>query len=377
MNHLKRILAVTLVLALVVVSFCGCHKKGEKAVKINDTDFTTGMYIAVLYQEAFIAINQIYSENSDLDTSKEGYYRNQKIDGKVFSDYVTEKVLETLKEIVAAEEYMKKNDIKLSDENETNIKESANAIWSVKVDYNDETDYSLGAYLEANGVSKDTFTTMFRATQLKNAIFDAVYGKEGKKAISDDEIKAYFNEKYLVINEASTTEYSSKTDEEKANIKAKYEECEKKVNDGSMTFEAAYAELVALETTGENASSASQTPQNAYLNEDNGDDYKTAKEMQNNTAKLITLDDDAGFRLIYKKDITADTEGATSYDSVIRQALKGDEYQKAFDDITKNLKVTKRKSALKAVKVKKIVFEDYMAIYQTAYNNLTGNSYNK
>ena len=55
--------------------------------------------------------------------------------------------------------------------------------------------------------------------------------------------------------------------------------------------------------------------------------------MQNNTAKLITLDDDAGFRLIYKKDITADTDGATSYDSVIRQALKGDEYQKDFDEI--------------------------------------------
>ncbi|MBO4733050.1 MAG: hypothetical protein J5662_01100, partial [Clostridia bacterium] len=79
MNLFKKLLCLTLATALMVVSFCGCHKKGEIAVKIDDTDFTTGMYLAVLYEEGIIALNKI--DTSNLDTTKDGYYRSQKIDG--------------------------------------------------------------------------------------------------------------------------------------------------------------------------------------------------------------------------------------------------------------------------------------------------------
>ncbi|MBO4468488.1 MAG: hypothetical protein J5766_04230, partial [Clostridia bacterium] len=341
-----------------------------------DTEFTTGMYLAVLYNHAYSAISQIYSANTELDTSKEGYYRNEKIDGKVFGDYVTEKTLESLKNIVAVEAYMKNNDIALTEEEESNFKENALLLWNTKFTYDDEDNYSLGKYLENNGVAKSTYLSMLRGLQLNDIAFEKMYGAEGKKAITEDEIKAYFNEHYLVVNEISTTTYSSKTDEEKASIKAKYEECEANVNSGKMTFEAAYAELSALESTDdETGSTESATPNDSYLTEDSGDDYTTAKDMANNTAKLIAMDDDAGFRLIYKKDITADTQGATTYDSAIRQALKGEEFQNELDAILKKMKTKKYDSALSAVKVDKILFEKYCEVYQMSINAISGTYY--
>lgn len=372
MNFLKKLACFTLAATVMVLSFCGCHKKGEIALKIGDTDFTTGMYIAALYEEGLIALSKI--DTTDLDTSKEGYYRSQKIDGKVFGDYATDNTLDSLKKIVALEKYMKKYDIKLTDEEEKSIKENYTMLWNKKFLYNEEENYSLGKYLENNGVSKDTYLKIMRGIQIEENAFDKMYGKEGKKAIADEEIKKYFIENYVVYNSVASSNYSEKTDDEKAEIKAKYQDLESKINAGSVSFEDAYKELVALNSTGEGTetSAENQTPQDYYANKDDEDTYKTVSEIANNSAKLVVSDDNSTITLYYKKDINADENGITTYDETIRHSMKDEEFNNELKAIMKDLKVTNYKSALSAVKIDKIDFHAYMEVYQTALNELTG-----
>ena len=358
MNYIKKVLALTVVLAITVLSFCGCHKKGEVAVKIGDVKFTTGKYLFAVYQNAASAISTIQSENSDLDTEKKGYYRNQKVDGKVFADYVSEKSLEMLKDVVAVELYMDKYDIKLTSEEEENFKSNAEAYWNYMFTYNDDPNYSLGKFYEENGVSQKTFIELYKRIQLSEYVFDKVYGKDGKKAVSDEEIQKYFKENYFVINSVSTdSEYSSKTDDEKKTIKNTYDDWAKKINDGQKTFDEAYAELSGSTSTDGEAAK----PQDSYINEDS-DDYKTVKGMKTGEAKVVKLDDDAGYKLVYKKDIEADSEGATQYDETIRHALKSDEFEKELDSLLKDKKVTKDKTALKVVKINKMDFDTFIEV---------------
>ena len=90
MNILKKIFAAVLVLAL-AVSFCGCHKKGEVAIKVGDESFTTAYYLCAILEADMDARQQIDNKaqsDDSIDTTKEGYYYSQKIDGKKFVTYV-------------------------------------------------------------------------------------------------------------------------------------------------------------------------------------------------------------------------------------------------------------------------------------------------
>lgn len=365
MNNLKKVLTLGIVVAIIAVSFCGCHGKNEIAVKVGNNEFTTGMYIAAMYENAYDAYRQISSTKVDIDTSEEDYYRDLKIDGKSFSDYVSSNTLKTLKNIVAIEEYMKKYEISLTEEEDSAFSSNVNVYWNYKFPHGDDNDYSLGKYLEANGVSKSTYVKISKGVQLIEYSFDKVYGEEGKKAVSEDEIKKYFEENYIVFNLITTEDYSSKTDEEKATIKSQYEDCEKKVNDGTMTFEEAYASLYTLNVSEESSDSTENaTPQDGYITTDH-DYYDTFNKIDTNKAKLIPLDNDEGFRLVYRKDITADTTGAQNYADTIRHKLKDDEFQKELDEILKDKKVEEIKSSLSAVKINEIAFEDYFSIVYT------------
>ncbi len=381
MNLLKKMAAVSLVAAL-MLSFCGCHKKNEVAMKIDGKDYKTSMYIAAVYEVGYAAYGTAYSDaqSKKVDTENdEDFYLKQKIDKKNFVDYVKENALDQVKSIAACEALMKKYKLKLTDEELQQVDQFVNAYWSANCEFDGDKKYTVGKYYENNGVNKETYTNYYKGTILSSICFNKLYGDGGKKAISKDEIKKHFVDNFVVVNIASTAgDFSEKTDDEKAKIKSQYEGYVKDINSGKKDFKAVYSEIQAASGNASTSEGAAE-PQNAYFSADDDDktDYEKYNKMTVGKAELVELDDGAGYNIVYKKDIKADKDGATNYDSQIRQTLKGDEFQKEIDASKKALKITEYKSAINGVKIKKINFKDVYTVIGSFYAALQSSYMNQ
>ena len=98
MKNLKRVLAMLLV-AVLLFSFAGCHKKDEIAVTVGDVKFTSAYYMCALMSadgEAKTKVDEKLAEKEDSDSTstEEVDYYSQKIDGKKYEEWVEERATE-------------------------------------------------------------------------------------------------------------------------------------------------------------------------------------------------------------------------------------------------------------------------------------------
>ena len=79
MKNFKRIIAMALVL-LMVLSFAGCHKKGEIAVTVGEVEFTSAYYMCALVNADSEAKSKVYEELDEEEQSAEIDFYSKKID---------------------------------------------------------------------------------------------------------------------------------------------------------------------------------------------------------------------------------------------------------------------------------------------------------
>lgn len=356
MKTVKSLLAVMLVL-LLMFSFTGClHKQNEIAVEIGGVKFTAAQYSYALLMadsEAQEKVSEQLSEEGIDPTVTEVDIYSRKIGDVNYVTWVENRAIELLGEYAAYQLLF--TDAKLS--------LSADAI-SQNTEYADYYySYYQGLY-EANGIGKETYAKMVTFDSYANEYFNYLYGKEGTKAVSAEEINKSFTDSYrvvLILQTDVTQKDEAAAKEAKDSLNHYKEHLEK----GESIVDV-YNEFNGL---GEESAAAGNAPAEKELDvvsivsdpevdESYGVDFwADVVKIEAGKSEILEAEENGSkyVRLVYVVEIK---EGDTSYvdqmDASIRWNLKGEDFEKEISDYAKGLTVVKHEYAMSAFKVKKI-----------------------
>ena len=353
MKTIKRIIAL-LMIAAMLLSFAACHEKDEIAVTIGDYEFTSAYYMCVLINcdgQAQQKATEIARKDNNIDTSKDDFYLDVKIDGKDYKTYVKDQAIETLKEVALYKAKCKEAKLELDADTKATAQYYAQAYWS---------SYGYADIYEPNGVSLATYTDYMVDSSYVDLYFEHLYGEGGEKEISKEELTKKLLADYDLTNMVFVS-YASLTDEEKAKEKEKLETSKDELIGNKKTFETVYYEYNEkpeedkTETTDEDTSSETGKEENKDDNKDEdkedekeelkpldslasvvGSDetsysfpnFDEVKKMKVGEIKLIDDTTNKRLYLVVKKDIEADPYYIDMLDGTIRNALKGEEFDK-------------------------------------------------
>ena len=391
MKLLKKITALLGAVAI-LLTFVGCHKKDEIAVTVNDVEFTSAYYMCAFIDadsQAQQKVKEMAEEDSSIDTSKEGYYYSQKIDGKKYQEWVKDTAVEALKKIAAYKIKCKENNVTINESNTTNVEQYAAYYWSY---------YGYSSLYEPNGVSFNTYREFMLDSYYTQEYFEFLYGKEGKNPVTEDEIKNFLSENYLIANVLYVDLSSLKGEAKTEKIEAVNGYAED-IKAGKITFEDAYytenpteKPTEEEETTDdkkeetsedkkENTSSDDQQDTSDDKKEDETKEpldkwatlmgskntqetyqdeyYDRVKKMTVGEVVVVKEDDESAIALLIKGDIMADPYYLDAYDMTVRHDIKDEVYEKDMEDFAKTLKAEVNDYAVDRFKAKKIVYPTY------------------
>lgn len=382
MKTLKKLIAAALT-GCMIFSMCACHGKDEIALTINKTPIKSALYLNALI-ECDSEARQRVDENlaadtsSTTETSEETDYFSQTIDGLSYVDYVESKTLERCKEYVLYQEMVDAGTLTLTDEEKTEAESYADYYWNY---------YGINTTYEANGVSLDTYKKAFIYSYYSNAYFMSLYGKDGEKAVDSETITNTLTEKFALVYTLSTSYTDETTDDEKATAKTLFNDYVSRLEKGE-DFKNIYNEYYGVtedEETASTESTASETTESTdeastdtaeteeatptakdqyatiigdedtdYAN----DNFETVFEMKTGEVKLIEGEDNSGYTLFVKLDITNDDYYLTNLTESILYILKQEEFDKLVLEKTADFTVDENTYATNRFKVKKIVYPE-------------------
>lgn len=366
MKNVKRIIAVIL-MAVMALSVTACHKKGEIAVTAKDIEFTSAYYMCALINADNEAKNQINENLSEEEAAEsEIDYYSKKIDDKDYKTWVKDKALEYLKDIAAYKLLCEENEIALDDEMKSEAETIADYYWN---------SYGNSYYYEPNGVSYETYKRYTVDSVYSESYFNHLYGEGGKKEISAEDVKKEIYADYMIADLIEGTFTSDMTDDDKTALKTKLEGYVTALNNGEKTFKEVYNEYNAIEAeeseeTHDHSEDEAAHPKDEYAEiiGAEGTNYEflyfdDVKEMKNGEAKLIELDESAGYLLVVKGDIQSDDYYLDTLDSAARHSLKDEEFEAEITEYQKTFELDVNKYAINQFKVDKIIVPDYSSMY--------------
>lgn len=318
----KKIVALMMALVM-MVSATACSTDKSWALK-NDTLTTPiGAYIYYLYY----AYNS--AQSAVPDTTKP--VLGQKIDGKDADAYIKEKALNYTKMLFVVNDKMKELGITLTAEETKSVSDTTDTQWA-----------QASATLEKYGISKASFNLVYSDYSLKNQkIFAKLYGKDGKKAVSDADLKAYFEKNFTDFSFVAKALSSTDTSGAATALPAADVAAVKKEFDGYATDVAAGKKTMQQAADAYKASSKQTTDQlnaaTVALDTDTSypDDLKALlKSMKVGEVKATEVS--GIYILIMKNDIAKKTTTQLSTDdgrSTILVPMKSTEYSTDMDKL--------------------------------------------
>jgi len=228
---LKKATAVVMAL-MILVSAVGCSSDKSWAAEKDSAKVPVGVYIFYLYSA--------YSQASSKVTDTTKAVLTQKIDNKDASTWIRDTALTNLKSYLAVEAKMKEMKLTLTAAEKKTATTNTTTAWS-----------SYGTALQGYGVSQTSFDLAYSQYSVKlSKIFQAMYGKGGKSAVSDADLKTYFEKNFtdfdyfsaaLSTTDATTGATTDFTAAQKATLKKEFDGYATKINSGKMTITEAAA----------------------------------------------------------------------------------------------------------------------------------------
>lgn len=359
MNTLKRSFAIILCLLLTLTCLAGCHKKGEIAVTVGDVNFTSGYYACALVYadtEARTLVEEQLSEQGQ--TPQEIKYWDYKVEETDYVTWVENTAIKNLKKIAATKTLCAQVGVSTDAEDTSMAKTNVEYLWDT---------YGYSELMQENGVSKETFIQYMTDSYLADKYFEYLYGKEGTKAISDEELNKRLSENYVLVNiiEADFTSFS---DENITETTAQFNSYKAMLESGTKTFEQIYLEynkLSAEDHKHDEAAEGELAPKDAHatiLGNDTtdyySDNYGEAKKMAVGDIKILTYAEKKGIALVVKKDIMADPYYIDFLDVNLRREIVGDTFENDIMAFADSLALDINTSSTKQFKVKKIHYPE-------------------
>lgn len=324
MNLLKRLTASVLCVCMLAATTACSGEDKTWAAKTEERTVPIGVYIYyqyLAYQNATLKVED--SAKPILD---------QKIEEQEASTWIKNQALDYTKLIFVMDTKMKELNLTLTEDEKTQIASTASTQWS-----------QYSTLLEGYGISKESFTIATSEFGTKSQkVFQAIYGKEGAQAISDDELKKFFEEKYTDFSYVMMPLYDTATyaplDEAKtAEYKTLMDNYAAQLNSGSITF-AAVEEAVKTKLNLPTAPSQHVT---AMLNDESGfpaELITMLSGMKTEEAKTMTLTAANAALLLVKHDITQKTATQISGETTREEVLSSMKQQEFIDNMTKEAK---------------------------------------
>ncbi len=225
MKFIKKA-AAAIVAASLAFSLCSCSDLSWAAKIDDDTTVPIGMYIYAMATTYSTAVSNYqlssYSELSEQTIEVSG-------SDKSAVDYLDDEAKKTIKSYVGALLLSKDMEIELTDD------EIESAVASAASAY--ETNEAV---YETVGVAQSSVEEYYKSTALKTKVFDAKYGEDGTEAISDKELKTYFQENYATINFIQQYFYNddgtAMSEDQKDALIKEYKSIQSKAEKGKIKF---------------------------------------------------------------------------------------------------------------------------------------------
>lgn len=327
MKNTGRKFAAPLALLLAALTLTGCYsEKNSWAARKGDLTLPIGGYIYYLSSAAGSARAEVPTGQDVLKSE---------IDGESADAWIRSHVEDSVKNFFYVNEKFDEMGLTLSDDDRTMIETNTNSMWG-----------SYGSGLESSGISKETFNLIFSTYSVKQSrIFDALYGPDGEKGVTDDELSAYYTDNYYSYeyftvtvptkpvenndDTSSTVVPATEVDEEaKAKLRKQLDDYSRKIKNGDMTVSEAagdYASANGLENS-------TYIPYTGKIS----DAYGAVAE-----AMLGAKDDDivivesttASLVLAHKKPIRNETSGMLGSESSRESVLSDMKWSEFIDGI--------------------------------------------
>ncbi|WP_283609140.1 hypothetical protein [Faecalispora anaeroviscerum] len=321
MNFLKRLTASLLCVAM-LTGMTACSGADKTwAAKTNEKTLPIGVYI---YYE-YLAYQNASSKIED--SSKP--VLEQKVENTDATEWIKKKALDYTKLLFVIDNKMKELKLSLTDAETKEIASTATSQW---------TQYS--STLEGYGISKESYSTATAEFNTKSAkVFNAIYGKNGTKAVSDADLKTFFEKNYtdfsyVMLPLYNPTTYAALDEKTEKDYKQFLEDQAAALNKGSTTFDA-------VSTAAQKKLSLDYAPSQTVttqLNEESGypsDLISLLSGMKTGEAKTITLSTVSAALLVVKNDVTKKTATQLSDESTRSQVLSGMKNKEFEDEMTK------------------------------------------
>lgn len=177
---IKRIAAVVLTIAMAAISLTGCGKNYEKVVTVDGVDIAPNMYLYAQYL-AYLEAETMVEEGADVLSAT--------IEEVSAKEWIHAKTIENLKKSVWVERTAEEMNAELTAEDIEYIDYQMEYYWPM-----------AESIMAANGVGEETYRkALVNEYTSEYVVFQNLYGEDGEKEPTDDEIIEYMDGKYARI----------------------------------------------------------------------------------------------------------------------------------------------------------------------------------
>lgn len=319
MKKVRRTLALFLAAAL-IVSLTACNNVGGWIMKTEDnSEVPVGAYIINLYNEFWTAKSKV----SDTSASPLG----QTIEEKQGDQWIKDQALKDTERIATVLNKCKELDVTLTDDEKKTLQSSVDNTWD-----------SYGETYEKMGVSKDSLKYYNEYSKLTNKLFEKIYGAGGSSALTDAEVKEYFEKNYVSfkylpvsLTNDSGTEFSQ---EDKDKVKANLQTYLDSYMSGTKTFSEIEKDYNAEHA---NATITGKEVITDLENSTLADEIKEAVKDTEAGKGTIVISNKTMY-LILKYDITKESTYLTDNRTSVMYSMRGEEFDKMLEDEVSKVK---------------------------------------
>lgn len=384
MKFAKRVVAA-LIAAILAFSMVACHEAKEVVASYDDIEITGGMYLAMLL-EADGTARTLADEQNETDTAIDDYgkVKIKTDDGEVkYYDYVKDEAKKLIRQFIATATLSDEYEVTLSDEDKAGLDAYISYIWDT---------YGYGVMYEENGVGRSSYTEYLKNSgYLRGNLFNAIYGKEGKTPVKEEELKKYMNENYCIANiisePLSSTDENGNTftltEDEQKDLLGKLNAYADRLTKGDADFETIYHEHSGTEHKDEDTADTTDTADTASSDAETTEDEdaaptqldshatllsseETGSESENfdeiykmKTGEVKVIQGEDAYTLVVKGDIAADPYYLYSLDDTLRQLIKSDEFNNLLDEEGGKLDIKYNEGEISYLSPKKINYDVY------------------
>lgn len=199
--NIKKVAALGCAAAM-LGSLTACGEKTTWGAVIDGVQIPAGVFIYYLESAHYEAQQKLSEQSAEAaaDLSPEGAAAqssetvtlplfSSQIDGVDAKQWIYNKATESMQEYAAVEAKFDEYGLTLNDMEKETAKVYLDQMWEY-----------AGDYYTSMGISENSYKSVFLNSSKKQKLFETIYSEGGEKAVSDDEIKAYLDENYALIN---------------------------------------------------------------------------------------------------------------------------------------------------------------------------------